>query len=385
MLYLFGIGIDFFLVFLLASKKNKSEADKILALWLFFIGLHLLLFYFFVTGQIFKVPFLMGVGIPFPLLHGPFLYLYTSSLTNQGTSGKLRLLHFLPFVMAYVPMVPFFISTAAEKIRIFENQGAGYEWLMNTLFVALVVSGISYLVLSLLKLRQHRRNIENQFSNTEKINLNWLRYLIFGMGVIWLMVILSTDPYIYATVVLYVFFMGYFGIRQTTIFSHHSPSSSPVQPVDVSSSEGTGKNNNDIHESEVTDSEKAKYLKSGLSEQEQMEIHDRLLRLMEQERLFVNPELTLGETAQQLDVHPNYLSQVINSVSKKNFYDFINSWRVEEFNKAVKLPENQKFTLLSLAYECGFNSKSSFNRNFRKITGFSPTEYLKEYNVTLSQ
>ena len=386
MLYLLGIGIDFFLVFILAGKKNKSEADRILAIWLFFIGLHLMFFYLFVTGQHYKFPYLLGVDFPFPLLHGPFLYLYTASLT-QTSAGKYRMLHFLPFVLAYIPLFQFIFSSAAHKMEIFQRKGAGYEWLMNPLYIAVIISGVTYIVLSLLKLRKHRRNIEDQFSNTERINLNWLRYLIFGMGAIWLMVILSTDPYIYATVVIYIFFMGYFGIRQTTIFSHHTLPVIPVAPTDVPASEDLV--NNDKHkpgsEGSVSDSEKTKYLKSGLSEQEQLQIHERLLRLMEQERLFANPELTLGETAQQLNIHPNYLSQVINSVAKKNFYDFINSWRVEEFNKAVMQPENQKYTLLSLAYECGFNSKTSFNRNFRKITGFSPSEYLKQYNLNLGQ
>ncbi len=98
---------------------------------------------------------------------------------------------------------------------------------------------------------------------------------------------------------------------------------------------------------------------------------------MENEKLFKNSELTLTQLSQTLNVHPNTLSQVINSVEQKNFYDYINFQRVEEFKKAMALPENQKFTLLSLAFECGFNSKTAFNRNFRKVTGVSPSEYLK--------
>lgn len=74
----------------------------------------------------------------------------------------------------------------------------------------------------------------------------------------------------------------------------------------------------------------------------------------------------MSDLARQLDIHPNYISQVINSVEQKNFYDFINEHRVEEFKQLVSLPENQHFTLLALAFECGFNSKTSFNRNFKK-------------------
>ena len=81
--------------------------------------------------------------------------------------------------------------------------------------------------------------------------------------------------------------------------------------------------------------------------------------------------------AHELDVHPNTLSQVINSVEQKNFYDFINSLRIEEFKERVAKPENQKYTLLSLALECGFNSKSAFYNAFKKFTNSTPSEFKK--------
>ena len=98
---------------------------------------------------------------------------------------------------------------------------------------------------------------------------------------------------------------------------------------------------------------------------------------MQEEKLYKNSELTLADLSQKLNVHPNVLSQVINSAEQKNFYDYINCQRIEEFKRIILLPENQKFTLLSLAFECGFNSKTAFNRNFKKATGISPSEYLK--------
>lgn len=381
MLYLIGIAIDFFLVVILSSKQNKSEADKILALWLFFIGLHLCFFYLFITKQYYEYPHLLGLEIPFPLLHGPFLYLYTSSLTNQTSNRSLRFLHFAPFVLAYLPMIPFLFSTAQHKILTYENQGGGYEWIMIPLSIAWNISGIVYVTLSLIKLRKHKKNIADQFSYTEKINLDWLRYLILGLSCVWIAVIFGKGEQVFATVVVYVFFIGYFGIKQTGIFSHHLsiPDTSP-QPSTENEIEETPYS---IPTTEST-LEKGKYLKSGLNENELFTIHDQLTSLMQKERLYTNPELTLADTAQQLKVHPNYLSQVINSVVKKNFYDYINSQRVEEFSRLVMNPQNQKYTLLSLAYECGFNSKTSFNRNFRKVTGLSPSEYLKQIHVNLN-
>ena len=99
---------------------------------------------------------------------------------------------------------------------------------------------------------------------------------------------------------------------------------------------------------------------------------------MDKEKPFTNPDLTLNELAKCLEVHPNYLSQVINSLEQKSFYDLINERRVEEFIKLTEEPQTQQYTLLSIAYDCGFNSKASFNRNFKKYTGLTPSEYLKQ-------
>jgi AraC-like DNA-binding protein len=91
------------------------------------------------------------------------------------------------------------------------------------------------------------------------------------------------------------------------------------------------------------------------------------MHLMAEQKPFKNPDLTLNELAGMLEVHPNYMSQVINSKEKKSFYDLINEKRVEEFIKLISQPSNQQYTLLAISFDCGFNSKASFNRNLRSI------------------
>lgn len=365
MLYLTGIIITFFLVVILASKKNKSEADKILALWLFFTGFHLFLYYLHYKNDFASFPFLLGLELPMPLLQGPFLFLYTSALTNQNQHKKYNLLHFVPFVLAFLVLIPFFRLSFEEKLEVFQNEGRGYENLILILYSAILISGIVYALLSLQKLSKHRKNISEAFSSTEKINLRWLQYLILGSSIIWLVVILFNDEYIFSFVVFYLIFIGYFGIKQVGIFTNQSPENT----ISVTSSP----ENIEIE----TSSEKIKYEKSGLSNSELLSLHQKLTQIMSDEKLYKNPDLTLAELSQKLHIHSNTLSQVINSAEGKNFYDYINSQRVEEFQKLILLPENQKFTLLSVAYECGFNSKTAFNRNFKKATGLSPSEYLK--------
>ena len=134
-------------------------------------------------------------------------------------------------------------------------------------------------------------------------------------------------------------------------------------------------------EPEEIEVHRKKYAKSGLNEDRAQDLHQRLEELMHDEKLFTEPELTLTDLANRLEIHPNYLSQVINEVAGVNFYDYINHHRVEEFKRQIVLPHNQRFTLLAIAYDCGFNSKSAFNRYFKKMTGFSPSDYVKQHRA----
>jgi hypothetical protein len=110
-----------------------------------------------------------------------------------------------------------------RKIWVYQNQGKGYETLTGFMLAIIILSGVVYVLLSLRLLQKHKRNINNQFSYEERINLAWLRYLIFGIGAIWALVIVGSDPAIYSAVVVFVVFLGYFGINQVGIFTQKSP------------------------------------------------------------------------------------------------------------------------------------------------------------------
>lgn len=384
MLYLTGIIITFFLVFILLSKRNKTIADIILLCWLSFIGAHLFLYYFSISGKDIQHPYLLGVGIPLPLIHGPFLFLYTSAVTNQLKNWKRNILHFFPILISYISILDFFLLTNEEKKLVFEKHGQGYETITFIIYKAVLFSGIFYVIWSLLLLGKHKKNILNQFSYSEKINLYWLRYLIYGIGLIWIFVILGNDNLLFSTAVFFVIFIGYFGINQVGVFTNETP---PIRnkiqeriPLEIISI----LNNTSHKKQEIKNPlEKVKYEKSKISTSDVNTIHKKLSEIMQTEKVYLNSELTLSDLAQKMKVHPNILSQVINSVERKNFYDYINFQRVEELKRIILLPENQKFTLLSLAFECGFNSKTSFNRNFKKVTTLSPTEYLKQGNAKI--
>jgi AraC-like DNA-binding protein len=99
---------------------------------------------------------------------------------------------------------------------------------------------------------------------------------------------------------------------------------------------------------------------------------------MTHEKPYLNPELNLYLLAERLNLLPNHLSQAINSVERKNFFDFVNHYRIQEVKKCLVSNEKEHLTLLGIAFECGFNSKTSFNRTFKKIVGLTPSEFRKK-------
>ncbi|MDF1698619.1 MAG: adenylate/guanylate cyclase domain-containing protein [Saprospiraceae bacterium] len=103
----------------------------------------------------------------------------------------------------------------------------------------------------------------------------------------------------------------------------------------------------------------------------------RLMECMSQEKPYLNSNLTLRILAELIEIHPNKLSELLNDRIGKNFSEFINQYRVEEFKTIAILPQNNHLSLLGLAYESGFNSKTVFNTFFKKETGFTPNQYLK--------
>lgn len=376
MFYLTGISISFFLALLLFSKRKHHLADRILALWMVVVGLHLFLFYAGITGLMFEFPALLGIHLPFPLLHGPFLLLYAAAQTGRLKKWKWQTsVHFLPVLASYIYLLPYFFLPEDVKIAVYKNKGAGYEVYMLLNSIAILVSGAGYIAATVILLRRYWKQILQEFSATEKINLRWIQYLIYGISVIWLFVFLDMDNLVFGTAVLFVVFIGYFGIRQVGILTLHPEYAAADELVVEPSLKELPVEEEIQSEPEI---QRKKYGKSGLSDAMATQLHQSLNALMHTQKLYTQSELTLAELSNHLQVHPNHLSQVINEQEGLNFYDYINTLRVEEFKSRLQQFDHEKFTLLALAFECGFNSKSTFNKYFRKVTNMTPTEYLEQ-------
>ena len=312
---------------------------------------------------------LLGFKFPIPLLHGVMLYFYVSSVTDRFPVKKYILfLHFIPFLITVAYLIPFFLLPAEQKIDIFKNEGRGYETFQLVLILTVFVSGIAYVALSVVLLQKHKKKIRNQFSDLEEINLQWLQFLTYGFGLVWCLVIFTrNDMLIFSGVSIFVILIGFFGFQQRDIFKSR---------VNPKISEDLEEVTLDIAKPS-SEPKKEKYGSSGLSSKLADELHERLNAVMQAEKIYKNSDLSLSDLANNLDTHPNYLSQILNEKEELSFYDYVNTYRVNEFKRLIAIPKNQQFTLLAVAYDCGFNSKSSFNRYFKKCTNQTPSQYVK--------
>ena len=375
-IFIIGSAQAFFIAFLIFSKKNKIIGDYVLSVWHAFIGLHLLSYYGFALGQLYNYPSLFAVSNTFPLLQGPFMFVYVLTMIDKkNLFRKKYLLHGIPFLFFNVFMLfDFHFLSFEGKVAYIEKsmfQELPVMLLINYLNVFL---GPAYLVLSLFKLRKHQQNIDEEFSYRENIDLKWLWYVLAGMGVIWITVViafsLSTilsmqnwewlNHSIYLAVTFCVFFLGYYGLKQKTIFYH----------------EDVLDKNEILQDNPKKKSPSALYEKSGLKPEDAIQHLERLKSYMDTGKPYLNGKLSLKEVADALNISPNHLSEVINGQLDQNFFDFVNNYRVALVKEKLGDPSYNHYTLLGVALECGFNSKSSFNAIFKKATGQTPSEYL---------
>ncbi len=353
MLYLTGIILSSFLLLLLLLKKDKSRADYILSTWMAIMTLHQLTNYLEFSKIAYQYPHLLGIGFALPLLHGIMLHFYVADLTGtQKWTLRYILPHFIPFVLLILLAIPFYSLSAEGKKEVFLQQGAGYEWYSVTQLLTILASGLGCVILSLRKI-QTGQKILNQNPKHQK-HLQWVKHLSIGLAIIWILVIFFNDQVIFGGVTVLVCAIGILGINQVPVFvGNFMPDPSTPAPT----------------------SSLPRYAKSGLSASQSDALFEQLTQLMKTQGVYKNPELSLGELAELLSVHPNSLSQVINEKTEKNFYQYINQLRVEAFLQVAALPHKQHYSLLALAFECGFNSKSTFNKYFKKLTGETPSTF----------
>ena len=354
-----------FAVFLISAKKNRGFDKAALALFLFANGIFILNFLAFRYSKEI-IPYtvnLFFIGSSFGFLFGPLLYLYTNAVTSSEFKfAKKDILHFVPFLLVFcLTLVRFQFQSYETKID-FLRTGL-YGKTGSIIYLALMHTTILiYLLKAFLIVRQKNQNLKGYYSSLEKINYDWLKLVVSAFLIMWIVDIINwvtgsigfNSTVLQESLTFTSLFINFVFANLLILKSLRLPQTEPAA---------------EIH----------KYEKSPLTLQTKSDILARLEKLMTQEKLFLNSSLNLGEVAQKLSVVPRYLSQVINELKEQNFYDYVNSHRIDEAKKILSDPSHDNEKILSVLYDCGFNSKSVFNTVFKRNTGITPSEYRRKY------
>jgi len=325
----------------------------------------------------------------YPLLIGPFLYLYIRSFREKVTWRK-ALPHLLPFLIFLLISYPYLnylgsgypdsYQVPAEVVR----KPIAY-------FHTIVKSGIFvlYYFLSKKQLTLYQRSIQHIFSETSRINLNWARYLINGyilliVATIVIYTFIFKYPEYFQILVLinvalvtpYVYMASYKGIMQSSIWQSKLHIKKEVIEEEMLGVPQL--------ESQIVESERVRQPRSTMTEEKIVQIAQQIIAVMERDKLYQESELTLQDLASKLQFPSQQVSQAINEGLKRNFYDVINSYRVEEAKRLLIDPKNKNFTILSVAFEAGFNSKTTFNTVFKKFTGLTPSEFKQKQEMRVA-
>lgn len=351
-----GIVTAFLCVLLLMAKKYKSSSDNLLILWMIISAANLA-YYLFDTPAELDFP-----GFTLPVLSTPFLYLYVRTLTFQEDISPVRIVKHAWFYIVYT--LSFVLTSEIygpigfrHKIPYFT--GSNYSHLLNLLTLPIAIVPVVYVIVCFRTLKQYQRQIPEVYSNLEKANLNWLKYIFISLLSLFLILVsvisffsqwhiipLSSVFKIVACIQsVYLLSIVFFSLRQSIVFNH----------VALPYKELTIKNT-------VTD-EKSK------------QVADQLLEYMASKKPYLREELSLSELATLSGLSTHQLSQLINQTLNSSFYKFVNGYRINEVTRKLKDPAFDHYSILGIAFDSGFNSKSTFNKIFKEETGLTPSQY----------
>ena len=362
-----GAAHGAFLAFALINVRTGNIVGlRLLALLTLTFAVDLSVNFLVVSGYILHFPRLIFVELIAAFLYGPLLYFYVLALTSrrQWQFSARQWMHFLPFVVAIALLAPYYnlsneplIDMIYADADVAEHIGA---WALGGQVVEILprlLIGI-YLALGIRRLAQHGRNIRDQFSLIEHISLNWLRNLLVAIGVLYILYLVAlafggkgpVENLLNIAIVVVVYTLGYMGLRQPIIFTQRDQGQLASAAAQ------------DIANETSAAAEKPKYLRSALDDESSKLLLGELRELMATSRPYLDSKLTLSQLASQLKISSNYLSQIINQQTGSNFFDYINSRRVEAAKEILSDPAQSRNNVLTIAMDSGFNSKSAFTQ-----------------------
>ncbi len=347
-------------ILLLTLKRGNIKANRLLGLLMIFFSISISGFLIERIEQ-HNQWFLIIEFLPTVIfLFGPLFYFYVLALVKKEFRfGKISLLHFLPFIL--VILLNIYRCIAHPRSELLHKNIQLFGNVYRIILVIQIIHIFIYIYFIKKILKEHELKIKSTLSSIENINLKWLNLTvilfrtIFGLVGIFLILYyagLNIDEYfnsiIPVLVSITILGLGYWGFRQPIIFPYE------------------------------TDNKKSKKYEWSTLSDEQADLYLNKLKLaMNQEKPYLESSLTLQRLADMTGISPHHVSQIINERMNQNFFDFINYYRIKEAKRLLVDPRGELLTILAIAEEVGFNSKSSFNTAFKKATGMTPTEYKK--------
>tara|TARA_R110000868_G_scaffold383578_13_gene650794 strand:- start:6983 stop:8089 length:1107 start_codon:yes stop_codon:yes gene_type:complete len=337
-----------FLSILLFSSRNRSKI--FLGILVFLFSFTLIEYVLFWTGYRFIFPHLNRISEPLFFLYGPIIYFYSLSLKkNESIKKTSILIHLFPFLISFFMMTPYYLLDGGVKIQYMTQrvQLSNTTWFFYQLKPWIqIVSMTLYTILSFKKVKSIE-SVNHQKEAPKKILILFSGFIIsFASYYVMILTAGYLRNYDYAISIsmsVFIYGIGYLAFNNKLITKKEESSK--------------------------------KYQNTYIKKEEIDLISNRLIYLMESEKLYLQRDLSLNQLASATNTSKHILSQVLNDGLNTKFSDFINKHRINEAKELI-LKKNQELSISGIAIESGFNNKTSFNTAFKKFTGYTPTQYL---------
>ncbi|MBN1647117.1 MAG: AraC family transcriptional regulator [Spirochaetales bacterium] len=368
------VAVSFLMLFMalvfFSLKRRNKRPNVFFGLFLVNTVLSMMSFGMLInSGLYLYVPHFLGISTLSLTTIGPLFYFYVHCLIDERYRFSVKsMVHLIPLITGFLLWLPFFLKNAQDKISYIQNWLNGIKSPELTLHYILMGSiGIQlyvYFIIIYLTLRKYEKPMKQMFSSIERINLGWLRYFLvsFSITILVLLVLFAVMLSILPAAKIYRLIPLFLSVSISVLSFRVL-----MQPEIL-----IGRSIQ-----EFTQKEKAATLYK-YPDYEVEKYKQKLRKAMEQDKLYRNPYLSLNDLSAELDIGRNYLSYIINDHFKMNFFDLINTYRIKEIKEKLKNNTETKLNLIHLAMDAGFNSKTTFNVMFKKLTRMTPTQYRKK-------
>jgi len=371
-----------FIFLLLVTRKQNKMANKFLAALIFLVTVNLAIPFFHLNIST-KYDFFRNARMDmFIFFYGPLIAFYTSFLTGFRNKVRKRdYFHLCPaLLLLFIQVLSYAdISSIFDPIWVENSPFALKVWYI--IHATALIHLLAYLIYSLRVVYRYKKQLPAYFSQQGRIYLLWLRVILLSIIFICLLAMLNffiyrfTEPegilqlIVGTSVVILVYVMGYFTYKQPDILEE-------LEDIrELSNNEKENARINNSVDLAADREEKTKYEKNRLNKEDEEGNLERFLEYVRDEKPYLDPEINLGQLSNRAKIPAHQLTMLLSIYLKQNFYTFINSYRVEEAKKLLSAAISKEKNILTIAYESGFNSKSTFNRVFKKYVGVTPSQY----------